>query len=121
MSTFERFDDYERIQSTIGMMISEIQLIAERADLMEDGQYCTHLLVDSAYHLIPMIKWELLSASSSFLKMNDIASALDSIDVPTDHGDPDIHEANCDYDCTDDIKEVNDNVQEKEEDKDSLT
>ena len=53
--------DAQLIHLLTAQMISEVQLFAQQADLLEDGQYCQHLIVGAAYHLAGLCKLALVS------------------------------------------------------------
>lgn len=72
------------VVSVVAQMVAELQLLAESAasgELAEDAQYCTHLLVDCAYHLAGPCKLALLEEdgedpASSSLRMDELKDAL---------------------------------------------
>lgn len=67
-------------------MISELQLFASKLDckLLEDAQYCTHLVLDCVHHLLAPVKLVILSDKKKKdqkedLDMNDLKCAIEDV------------------------------------------
>lgn len=82
------------IHLLVAQMISEVQLFAQQADLLEDGQYCQHLIVGAAYHLVGPCKLALLDGIVDTIDTSDTIDAV--VEEPVHTTDNDAHDNNDD-------------------------
>jgi hypothetical protein len=86
----DSFDSPQCIIEAAGKMISELQLLSSlNTKLVEDAQYCTHLLVDCVYHLLGPVKLAILNpSSSSKFEMDEVKAAIEEISKPSSPSSP---------------------------------